>query len=244
MGEGFGVYRPGSDEALMKFITSANIACGFHAGDPAVMRKTVRLCLEHGVAVGAHPGLPDLAGFGRRAMRITAAEAYEMTVYQIGALMGFVRAEGAALQHVKPHGALYNMAAADADLSDAIAEAVYRIDPQLILFGLAGSELIKAGRRIGLQVAGEAFADRTYRADGSLTPRSEPNALLEDADAAAVQVISMVKEGKIASPQGGSLLMKADTICIHGDGPHALPFAEKIRARLEQTGITVCPFRR
>ncbi|MFD0678491.1 MULTISPECIES: LamB/YcsF family protein [unclassified Paenibacillus] len=236
MGESFGAYQLGQDEALMKHITSANIACGYHAGDPAVMRRTVRKCLDNGVAIGAHPGLPDLSGFGRRAMQVTAEEAYEMTVYQIGALWGFIRAEGSALQHVKPHGALYNMASVDAALSEAIAEAVYRIDPELILFGLAGSELVKAGSRIGLRVAGEIFADRTYRADGTLTPRTEPHALLHDADAAADQVIAMVNSG---IHQGSREFWMADTVCIHGDGPHALQFAVKIRERLELAGIAV-----
>ncbi|MCR8636659.1 LamB/YcsF family protein [Paenibacillus radicis (ex Xue et al. 2023)] len=236
MGESFGAYQLGQDEALMKHITSANIACGYHAGDPAVMRRTVRKCLDNGVAIGAHPGLPDLSGFGRRAMQVTAEEAYEMTVYQIGALWGFVRAEGSVLQHVKPHGALYNMASVDAALSEAIAEAVYRIDPELILFGLAGSELVKAGSRIGLRVAGEVFADRTYRADGTLTPRTEPHALLHDADAAADQVIGMVNGG---NHQGSREFWMADTVCIHGDGPHALQFAVKIRKRLELAGIAV-----
>ncbi|NOU91842.1 5-oxoprolinase subunit PxpA [Paenibacillus sp. LMG 31456] len=239
MGESFGAYQLGHDESLMKHITSANIACGYHAGDPAVIRRTVRLCLDNGVAIGAHPGLPDMAGFGRRAMHITAEEAYEITVYQIGALWGFVRAEGAVLQHVKPHGALYNMASVDTSLSDAIAEAVYRIDPELILFGLAGSELVKAGSRKGLRVAGEVFADRTYRADGTLTPRTEANALLHDADTAANQVIGMVKEGMNSNQQDSRIHLKADTVCIHGDGPHALQFAVKIRARLEQASIAV-----
>ncbi len=176
MGESFGAYRIGHDEELAKVVTSANIACGFHAGDPAVMRRTVKLCLEHGVEVGAHPGLPDLMGFGRRAMQITPEEAYDLVLYQAGALQGFVRAEGGRMRHVKPHGALYNMAAVQRPLAESIAKAVYRLDPELILFGLAGSELIRAAESIGLRAASEAFADRTYRADGTLTPRTDPEA--------------------------------------------------------------------
>jgi UPF0271 protein len=239
MGESFGAYRLGQDELLMEHITSANIACGFHAGDPAIMRKTVTSCLQHAVAIGAHPGLPDIVGFGRRNLQITAAEAYEMVVYQVGALLGFVRAEGASLRHVKPHGALYNMASVDPVLSDAIAEAVYRVDPQLILFGLAGSELIKAGQRIGLNTAAEAFADRTYRADGTLTPRTEPDALLHGVQESVQQVIGMIKEGRVTTPYGDTVLLSPHTICIHGDAPNAMSFAKAIRSQLEQAGISV-----
>lgn len=227
VGESFGAYRIGADEALLGIVTSANIACGFHAGDPATMRRTVRLCAERGVAIGAHPGLPDLAGFGRREMAVSPQEAYEMTVYQIGALTGFVRAEGAALRHVKPHGALYNMAAADATLAKAIAEAVYRVDGSLMLVGLAGSELVRAGAAIGLRVAGEAFADRRYRPDGTLVPRREPDALIEDAEEAAAQVLRLAAEGR------------AQTVCVHGDGPHALALAARVRRGLEEAGWTL-----
>ncbi|SFL12492.1 UPF0271 protein [Paenibacillus sp. 1_12] len=238
MGESFGSYQVDCDELMMKHITSANIACGFHAGDPAIMQRTVRMCLKHGVAIGAHPGLPDLIGFGRRKLQITADEAYEMVIYQVGALLGFVLAEGAVLQHVKPHGALYNMAAVDTELATAIAEAVYRIDSSLILFGLAGSELIRAGRQRGLHVAEEVFADRTYRADGTLTPRSEPNAVLIEAEQAVTQAIGMIKEGKVVTDTG-SICVRADTICIHGDTPNAPMFAELISGRLVQEGVTL-----
>jgi UPF0271 protein len=241
MGESFGAYRLGRDEEILKYVTSANIACGFHAGDPATMRRTVKLCLEHGVAIGAHPGFQDLAGFGRRNMEITPEEAYELVVYQLGALWGFVRAEGGRLQHVKPHGALYNMAARSPQLAQAIAEAVCRVDPELILFGLAGSELIKAGKQAGLVTASEAFADRTYQADGSLTPRRLPNSLLTDQRQAAAQVIRMVAEGKVRSLQGSDVEIQADTICIHGDGAHAVEFAETLRASLADAGIAVQP---
>jgi UPF0271 protein len=239
MGESFGAYRLGRDADVMPYVTSANIACGFHAGDPTVMRATVRLALEHGTAIGAHPGLPDLVGFGRRAMNISPQEAYDMTVYQIGALNGFVRAEGGVMRHVKPHGELYNMAARNAALAEAIAEAVYKVNPELILFGLAGSALVGAGLKTGLRTASEVFADRTYQADGSLTSRSEPHATLASADAAAAQVIRMVREGKVASRQGTDVGIRADTVCIHGDGPHALEFARTIRASLQQAGISV-----
>lgn len=239
LGESYGPYRIGQDEALMPYITSANIACGFHAGDAAVMRRTVRLCLEHGVAVGAHPGLPDLAGFGRRAMQISADEAYEMVVYQIGALIGFVKSEGGVLRHVKPHGALYNMAAVRVDLAEAIAEAVYKVDPELILYGLSGSQLTRAAVNRGLRAAEEVFADRTYRSDGTLTPRTEPDAVWHDADSAAAQVIQMVSVGQVRTREGGVIGVKADTVCIHGDGPHAVALAETIRRRLEGAGVRV-----
>ncbi|MMZ51756.1 LamB/YcsF family protein [compost metagenome] len=239
MGESFGAYRMGEDEAILSFITSANIACGFHAGGPAVMRRTVNMALEKGVAMGAHPGLPDLEGFGRRNMDITPREAYDMVVYQIGALYGFVKASGGQLQHVKPHGALYNMAAKSSALSEAIAEAVYKVDPELILFGLSGSELVKAGQRIGLRTANEVFADRTYQADGTLTSRREPNALITDTEEAVGQVIRMVKEKKVHTMQKQDINIQADTVCIHGDGAHALEFAKTIRELLGQADVSV-----
>jgi len=239
MGESFGAYRMGRDEELLDCVTSASIACGFHAGDPGTMRRTVGQALERGVAIGAHPGLPDLVGFGRRRMDISPQEAYDLVVYQVGALWGFVRAAGGQLQHVKPHGELYNMAARDAALAEAIAEAVYRIDPGLILYGLAGSELVSAGRHVGLRTASEAFADRTYQADGSLTPRSSPDALIGSDEEAVAQVIRMVRQGKVMSRQLAEFEIQADTICIHGDGEHALAFARTIRQALEQAGIIV-----
>ncbi len=239
MGESFGVYKMGTDEEILDCVTSANIACGFHAGDPATMRKTVKLALEKGIGIGAHPGLPDLAGFGRRNMDISAQEAYDMVVYQIGALYGFVKAAGGKLQHVKPHGALYNMAAKNKDLSEAIAEAVYKVDPELILFGLSGSELVKAGKAVGLRTASEVFADRTYQADGSLTPRRHPDALITDDKLAIAQVVRMVKEGKVLSQQGADIAIGADTVCIHGDGVHALRFARKIRDQLNASNVQI-----
>ncbi|UOG72817.1 LamB/YcsF family protein [Hymenobacter tibetensis] len=239
MGESFGAYSLGHDEAILPFVTSANIACGFHAADPAIMKRTVRLALQHQVAIGAHPGLPDLVGFGRREMAISAEEAYDMTVYQIGALQAFVRAEGGTLHHVKPHGALYNMAAVNPALAEAIAEAVYRVHPEACLYGLAGSALISAGQKLGLATAYEVFADRTYQPNGTLTPRRQPNALLTDATAAINQVIRMVKEGHVRALSGEDVAIQADTVCIHGDGAHALEFAQQIRARLQQEGINV-----
>lgn len=239
MGESFGAYSMGRDAEVLRHVTSANIACGFHAGDPATMRRTVKLALEHGVALGAHPGLQDLIGFGRRDMDISPEEAYDIVVYQIGALSGFVRAEGAKLQHVKAHGSLYNMAARDAGLAEAIAEAVYRIDPELILFGLANSELIRAGRKAGLRTASEVFSDRTYQEDGSLTSRRLPNALITDERQSVDQVVRMVKEGKVLSQQQIDVPIQADTICIHGDGVHAVAFAERIRRSLEEAGVLV-----
>jgi UPF0271 protein len=220
-------------------VTSANIACGFHAGDPAVMRQTVRLALQHNVAIGAHPGLPDLVGFGRRDMAVSPQEAFDMVVYQIGALGGFLAAEGGKLHHVKPHGALYNMAAGSAPLAEAIAEAVYRVNPELVLYGLAGSELTKAGAKLGLQVAHEVFADRTYQPNGTLTSRRLPNALLTTATEAAQQVVRMVKDGKVRAQDGTDVAIRADTICIHGDGAHALEFARHINQTLQDEEISL-----
>ncbi|WP_054942038.1 LamB/YcsF family protein [Paenibacillus ihuae] len=239
LGESFGGYRMGRDEEILPLITSANIACGFHAGDPGTMSRTVKLALEHQVAIGAHLGLQDLIGFGRREMKISPREAYEITVYQVGALWGFVRAEGAVLQHVKPHGALYNMAAVSAGLAEAIAEAVYRIDSELILVGLAGSELIRAAKKTGLRSASEVFADRTYQRDGSLTPRSEPDALITDEQQSLQQVLQMVTEDKVRTTRGENIDIFAETICLHGDSPHAVEFASSIRSVLETEGVAV-----
>ena len=241
LGESFGAYTLGRDAEILPYVTSANIACGFHAGDPSVMRRTVRLALAAGAAIGAHPGLPDLAGFGRRNMDVTADEVYAMTVYQIGALEAIVRAEGGTLRHVKPHGALYNMAAARADLAEAIAEAVYRTNPGLTLLGLAGSESTRAAERLGLRTAHEAFADRGYRADGSLMPRGLPGALIGDAGIAAARVVRMALEGRVSTPEGEDVPLRADTVCLHGDGEHALEFARRIRAACEGAGIEVRP---
>jgi 5-oxoprolinase (ATP-hydrolysing) subunit A len=239
MGESFGHWAMGNDEALLACITSANIACGFHAGDPGTMRRTVQLALARGVAVGAHPGLPDMVGFGRREMAITPEEAYNLTVYQTGALMAFVRAEGGTMQHVKPHGALYTMAAQRPQLAEAIAIAVHDVDHELILVGLAGSQLILAAERAGIRAAGEAFADRRYQADGSLVPRSRPNAVITDPAEAVAQVLEIVGNGRVISVEGRHVPISAETICIHGDTPGAPEFARQVRARLEAEGVEI-----
>jgi len=239
MGESYGVYTLGADELMYGSITSANIACGFHAGDPSVMRSAVRQAIAHGVKIGAHPGLPDRMGFGRRNMEVSPDEVYDMVTYQIGALQAFVHQEGSQLHHVKPHGALYNMAAVSPALADAIAHAVYAIDSRLILYGLAGSELIAAGQRIGMQVANEVFADRTYQPDGTLTPRSADGALITDSQLAVRQVLQMVMEQQVMSAVGTIVPIEADTICLHGDGVHAVTFARELREQLEQHHIIV-----
>lgn len=239
IGESFGRYKLENQEEILKYVTSANIACGFHSGDPTVMRETVKVSIANGVKIGAHPGLPDLNGFGRREMAITPQEAYDMVVYQIGALQGFLSTFNEKMQHVKPHGALYNMAAKDSKLAKAIAQAVYDVSPSLILFGLAGSELTKAGENLGLRTAHEVFADRTYQADGSLTSRSQSDSMITDKEHSAAQVVKMVTEGKVISQQKTEVLLRADSICIHGDGEHALDFAKYINEMLEKNNITV-----
>jgi UPF0271 protein len=239
MGESFGAWTMGDDAAVLAHVTSANIACGFHAGDPDTMRRTVALAASAGVAIGAHVSLPDLQGFGRREMRIGADEAHALTLYQIGALAGFARAAGTRLRHVKPHGALYNMAARDAALADAIARAVHDFDPALVLVGLAGSELPRAGARAGLAVAHEAFADRRYEADGTLTPRREPDAVIDEVEAAVAQALAIATHGAITARDGSALALRADTLCVHGDRPDAATFARRLRAALEAAGVRV-----
>lgn len=241
MGESFGAYRIGNDEAILDYVTSANVACGFHGGDPSVMRATVQLAAAKGVAIGAHPGYRDLEGFGRRYMAITPETARDLVVYQVGALRGFARAEGVELQHVKPHGAFYNAAAADRPVADAIAAGVYEVDPKLVLFALAGGELEAAGRDAGLRVAREGFVDRSYGADGKLTPRGRPGAMIHDEETAVDQVLRLVTEGKIRSLEGTDVEVGAETICIHGDGPNALGLAQAVRERLERAGVVVQP---
>jgi UPF0271 protein len=239
MGEGFGSWKMGDDEALLDHVTSANIACGFHAGDPGIIHRVVKMAIDKGVAVGAHPSLPDLQGFGRRRMSVSAEEAYDMVLYQIGALAGFAKACGGKLAHVKPHGALYNMAAKDGMLAQTIARAVKDFDPRLVLFGLAGSELVRAGEQAGLKTASEVFSDRTYQADGSLTPRTQPDAMIHDVDSAIAQVRRMVGEGKVRSQQGSDAIVRAETLCIHGDEPNAVQFAKRIRQALGADGVRV-----
>lgn len=239
LGESFGAWRMGADADVMPCISSANIACGFHAGDPDTMRRTVTLARAAGVALGAHVSLPDLVGFGRREMRVSPDEAHAMTLYQVGALAAFARAADARLAHVKPHGALYNMAARDAALADAIAHAVRAFDPSLRLVGLAGSELTRAGERAGLAVLHEAFVDRRYRDDGSLVPRSEPGAVIHDVDAATVQAIALARGDRVATQSGGALALHADTLCIHGDRDDAGAFARHLHAALTSAGIAI-----
>jgi 5-oxoprolinase (ATP-hydrolysing) subunit A len=244
MGESFGAYRIGADDEVFPFITSANVACGFHGGDPAVMRATIAQAVRCDVAIGAHPGFPDLIGFGRRNMDATRQEVYDLVVYQIGALLGFAQAAGARLQHVKAHGALYNMAAVKPELASAIAEAVRDVDRTLILFGLPGSHLISEGNAAGLRTAGEAFADRNYMSDGSLVSRRRPDAQVHDADEAVTRAIRMVHEGKVRSIDEGDIAIDVETICIHGDGPHAAEFARRLRSAFETSGIEVKPLGR
>jgi Uncharacterized proteins, homologs of lactam utilization protein B len=239
LGESFGAWKMGQDEKVLPLLTSANIACGFHAGDPNVMKKTVRLALDSGVALGVHPGMPDLVGFGRRKLDISPDDAYSLVVYQVGALAAFTKAAGSTLQHVKPHGALYNMAAKDAKLAEAIAQAIYDVDKALILFALAGSESITAAKKIGLRSASEVFADRSYQEDGSLTPRSKPGAMITDENDSIKQVLSMIIEHKVTTLSGKVIPVKADTLCIHGDGEKALLFAQKIRKALLENGVEI-----
>ena len=244
MGEGFGAWRMGDDAALLDHVTSANIACGYHAGDPGTIHRTVELALEKGVAIGAHPSLPDLQGFGRRRMNVSAGETYDMVLYQIGALAGFAIACGGKLAHVKAHGALYNMAAQDAKLAQAIARAIKDFDSGLVLFGLAGSELVRAGEQAGLKTASEVFADRTYQSDGSLTPRTQSDAIIQDPEAAIAQVRRMIGEGHVRSRQGSDVPVRADTLCIHGDEPNAVEFAIRIRKALDADGVRVAAISR
>lgn len=229
VGESFGAYAIGHDPGLMKSITSANVAAGFHAGDPSVLRATIRRAKQHGVAVGAHPSFPDLAGFGRREMNIPPREVEDLVLYQIAAVAGVAHVEGVTLQHVKPHGALYNMAARDAGLATAIARAVAAFSPSLILLGLPGSELLRAGKAAGLRVAGELFADRAYEPDGSLMSRKKPGAIIHDVDLVVARAVQMAKEGA------------GETICVHSDTPGADELAARIRAALQSAGIDVRP---
>jgi len=239
LGESFGVYRLDiSDEVLVCF-SSANVACGFHAGDPTTMRRTVRRCLELGIAVGAHPGLPDLVGFGRRRMDVSAEEVYDIVVYQIGALRAFVESEGGRLRHVKPHGALYHMAAERPELAEAVAEAVRRVDASLVLYGLAGSRLIEAAEKAGLRAASEAFADRAYDRDGKLVPRGVPQAVLTETGAVVEQAVRLASEGRVRTAEGAEIVLRVDTICFHGDGPAVADGVRAVRRALAERGIGV-----
>jgi len=243
VGESFGNYKLGLDEDVIPLISSANIACGYHAGDPAVMRQTVARARRHGVALGAHPGLLDLVGFGRRSMDVTLEEIKDLVTYQIGALQAIAALQGARLQHVKPHGALYNMAAKNPDIWDAVAEVMAGLDDRLILFVLAGdrSELESIARRRGIRMAFEFFADRAYNADGTLVSRKLAGAVLHDNDVVAAKVLKFVKEGRVHTIDGSDIALKAETICVHGDNPKALALVKKIRETLNTAGVAVKP---
>ena len=242
LGESFGPWPMGQDATLMESITSANIACGFHAGDPGGMRQTIALAKLKGVAVGAHPGFPDLVGFGRREMKATPAEVEDFVLYQVAALAGMARAHGVELQHVKAHGALYNMACKDRALADAIARAVAAFDRALILFGLPDSELLRAGEAAGLRVAAEVFADRAYERDGSLVSRHKPGSVIHDEKTVVDRAVRMVKEKQVVAVDGSVIALKADTICLHGDTPGAAGLARVIRRGLESAGVRIAAF--
>ncbi len=239
MGESFGRWELGSDAAVMPHLSSANIACGAHAGDPAVMRRTLHLAHQHGVACGAHPGFADLAGFGRREIPIDPVEACDLVLWQLGALGALARAEGVPLRHVKAHGALYNMAARDGSLANAIARAVAAFDRTLIFFGLAGSGMLAAGRRNGLTVASEGFADRSYESDGSLTPRGAPGAVIDDVETVVARAVRMVRDSRVTARNGSNVILNIDTLCLHGDTPGAPALARALRCGLEAAGIRV-----
>ena len=241
VGESFGPYTIGNDEVVLRHITSANVACGFHGGDPSVMRRTVRLAVAGRVAVGAHPGFPDRMGFGRRDIQMAEQEVEDLVAYQIGALAGVAAAEGARLHHVKPHGALYALGARDRAYADAIARAVAAVDATLILVGLAGSCLIEAGESSGLRTAAEVFADRAYRADGSLAPRDQPGAVIEDPQDVVDRAVRIVRDGAITACSGETIALRGDTICLHSERPGAGALVARLRRSLEGAGITVIP---
>ncbi|MFI3308336.1 5-oxoprolinase subunit PxpA [Ewingella allii] len=228
-----------NDQALLQLVSSANIACGFHAGDAQTMLQSVRWALQYGVAIGAHPSFPDRENFGRMAMQLPPETVYAQVVYQLGALAAIARAEGGKMVHVKPHGMLYNQAATDPALADAIARAVHSVDPALKLVGLAGSELIRAGARLGLATSQEVFADRRYQSSGNLVPRSQPDALIESDELALQQTLMMVQQQKVVSREGVAVPVRADTVCLHGDGEHALAFARRLREAFRQQNIQV-----
>ncbi|MQF80343.1 LamB/YcsF family protein [SAR202 cluster bacterium AD-493-K16_JPT_193m] len=237
MGESFGQYKLGCDEEVIKYITSANVACGFHAGDPQSMQYTVELAEKHGVAIGAHPAFPDLQGFGRRNMSVTPTEARNDVAYQIGALQAFTKSH--RLQHVKPHGAMYNMAVNNTDLAKAINEAVLETDPGMIIIVLAGSIWANLAREMGLKVAEEAFADRALNADGTLVPRTQHGSIIHDLQEVVERSVQMVTEGKVKAITGEYVSIKADTLCLHGDTPGAVEMAKAVRSGLESSGVNI-----
>jgi UPF0271 protein len=239
MGESYGAWKMGADAEVMPFISSANIASGFHAGDPATIRKTVRLAVDHGVAIGAHPSLPDLMGFGRRVMRISPQDMYDLVIYQAGAVEAFARAAGAKLHHVKCHGALYNMAAMDEGLSEAMARAVADLGGGTALYALSNSIMMQTAKAKGIRVCGEVFGDRGYADDGTLAPRDKPGGMIEDAAASARQVLGMIEEGYVTSLGGRRVPVAADTLCLHGDQPGAVAFARNLRSIFKERNIQV-----
>jgi UPF0271 protein len=241
LGESFGVWKMGDDEAVLAFVSSANVACGYHAGDPATMRKTVELCARAGVSVGAHVSYPDLAGFGRRKMSCSPDDVYDCCLYQIGALDAFCRVRGIGLRHVKPHGALYNQAAKERELADSIVRAVSDAGEGIVLIGLASSELEEAARIAGVKFASEAFADRAYLSDGSLMPRSRSGAVIHDAELAAQRAVQIATSGTVTADDGRDIRLKPDTICLHGDTKEAVEMAAAVRHALELAGVKIKP---
>lgn len=240
LGESFGNYKLGMDELVIPLISSANVACGFHASDPVVMNKTIAMASEAGIRVGAHPGYLDLMGFGRRNMNVSFDEAKNYVLYQLGALDAFCKVHGVKMQHVKPHGALYNMAAKDYELSKAICEAIKEYDDTLIVMALSGGELVNAAKDMGLRVAMEVFADRAYEEDGSLVNRRKEGAMITDENEAIARVVRMIKENKVTAITGKDIPIQADSVCVHGDGEKALAFVQKIRETLTKEGIAIC----
>jgi UPF0271 protein len=246
IGESFGVYKLGLDEEVIPHITSANIACGFHAGDPGVMKKTVSLAKQYGVEVGAHPGFPDLMGFGRRNIDATLEEIQDYVVYQMGALQAFALSQGLRLQHVKPHGSLYNMAVANSKIWEAIVEAVAKVDREIILVVLASLKsepFLEIGKHFGIRIAFEAFPDRAYQKDGSLVSRREKGAVIQDHEIVAKRALKMALEGRVIAIDGTEIVLKADTLCVHGDNPAAVQMVKRIREELKSSGVTVIPMK-
>jgi UPF0271 protein len=239
MGESFGAWQMGRDAELMDYVSSINVACGFHAGDASVIRKTIETAVKKEVAIGAHPSFPDLQGFGRRAMSLSAQEVFDVVLYQVSALKGICEALGATLHHVKPHGALYNQAAKDAKLAEAIAKAVKAIDENLIFYGLSNSFLISEAEKINLKTASEVFADRTYQSDGTLTPRIDANALIQNTEQSVSQVLEMIRAQSVTAATGEKVALKSETVCIHGDGENALEFAIAINQKLTEKGVSI-----
>jgi UPF0271 protein len=239
LGEGFGNWRAGDDAAMLAVVSSANIACGFHAGDPHIMRRTVEECLKRNVAVGAHPGLPDRLGFGRREMAVSPQETEDFVLYQTGALLAITAASGGRLAHVKPHGALYHMAARRPDIAAAVARAVYRLDPGLMLFAPPRSELERAGLDLGLRVVVEGFADRGYMSNGELAPRGTPGAEIDGEDEALRQALALAGRGTVRTVEGGEISLRAETICVHGDRPQSAKLAASLRRGLEAAGFRI-----